>query len=97
MRVGAAFNTPWIYSQFPTLNILYRLTGSLGNYKSRRSHESELQADNTDFVDILTQEGCLFWFRQRMLQYGASARVLDPPWLAQDICNELKKAYASYC
>ena len=97
VRVGAASNTPWIYSQFPTLNILYRLTGALGNYKSRRPHESESQTENTDSVDILTQEDCLFWFRQRMLQYGASARVLDPPWLAQEICNELRKAYTSYC
>ncbi len=96
VRVGAASNTPWTYSQFPTLDILYRLTGALGTYKPRRSHESQLQADNTDFVDILTQEDCLFWFRQRMLQYGASARVIDPLWLAQDIGNELKKAYASY-
>lgn len=98
VRVGAASNTLWIYSQFPTLDILYRLTRALGNYKPRRPHESEqAQADNTDFVDILTREDCLLWFRQRMLQYGASARVLDPPWLAQDICNELKKAYTSYC
>lgn len=96
-RVGAASNTPWIYSRFPTLDIRYRLSGALGNYKSRRPHESESQTDNTDFVEILTKEDCLFWFRQRILQYGASARVLDPPWLAQEICNELRKAYASYC
>lgn len=96
-RVGAASNTPWIYSRFPTLDIRYRLSGALGNYKPRRPHESESQTDNTDLVEILTKEDCLFWFRQRMLQYGASARVLDPPWLAQEICNELKKAYASYC
>jgi len=97
VRVGAASNTPWIYSQFPTLNILYRLTGAFRKLQACRSHESELQADNTDFVDILTQEDCLFWFRQRMLQYGASARVIDPLWLAQDIGNELKKAYKLFC
>lgn len=98
VRVGAASHTPWISSQFPTLDILYRLSGALGNYKPHRPHESgQSQADKTDFIDILTQEDCLFWFRQRILQYGASARVLDPAWLAQDICTELKKAYTGYC
>lgn len=97
VRIGAASHTPWTYSQFPTLEIVYRLSGALGAYKSRRPHESESRGSNTDFKDILTKEDCLFWFRQRMLQYGASARVIDPPWLAQDICNELKKAYTSYC
>lgn len=97
VRVGAASTTPWTYSQFPTLKILYRLTGALGSYKSRRPHEQEQsQIDNADFVDILTQEDCLFWFRQRMLQYGASAKVLAPSWLAEQISYTLKKACANY-
>lgn len=98
IRIGAASHTPWTYSNFPTLDILYRLTGALAAYKTRRPHESEqLQESDTDFVDILTQEDCLFWFRQRILQYGASARVLNPPWLAEQIAHTLKKAYANYC
>jgi predicted DNA-binding transcriptional regulator YafY len=98
VRIGAASHTPWTYSQFPTLDIRYRLTGALAVYKPRRPHEFEQSREgDTDFRDILTREDCLFWFRQRMLQYGASARILDPLWLAQDICNELKKAYTSYC
>ena len=98
MRVGATSHTPWTYSQFPTLDILYRLTGALATYKSRRPYESEQsQESDADFVDILTQEDCLFWFRQRMLQYGASAKVLNPPWLAEQISDVLKKAYANYC
>lgn len=98
IRIGAASHTPWTYSQFPTLNILYRLTGALGSYKTRRSHESEQPRENdTNFLDILTQEDCLFWFRQRMLQYGASARVMNPPWLAEQIAQTLKEAYTNYC
>lgn len=98
VRIGATSHTPWTYSQFPTLKILYRLSGALGAYKPRRPHESEQPRESdTDFIDILTQEDCLFWFRQRMLQYGASARVLDPPWLAQQIAHTLKEAYAHYC
>lgn len=98
IRVAAPSHTPWTYSQFPTLNILYRLSGALANYKPRRPHESvQSSADNTEYVDILTQEEYVFWFRQRILRYGASAKVLDPPWLAQEICDELKKAYMNYC
>lgn len=97
VRVGAASHTPWIYSQFPTLPIRYRLSGALANYKPRRPHESiQSSADNTEFVEILTQEDCIFWFRQRMLRYGASAKVLEPLWIAEDICNELKKAHTNY-
>lgn len=30
------------------------------------------------------------------MQYGASARVLDPPWLAEQIAQTLKEAYTNY-
>ncbi|HYW22069.1 MAG TPA: WYL domain-containing protein [Nodularia sp. (in: cyanobacteria)] len=96
-RVGAASLIPWTYSKFPTLDITYRLTGALATYKPRRPHETIISPEETtNYVDILTQEDCIFWFHQRMLQYGASAKVLDPPWVAEGIINVLKKAYQNY-
>ncbi|MFM6813387.1 MAG: hypothetical protein ACKPJ4_15855 [Dolichospermum sp.] len=44
-----------------------------------------------------TQEDCIFWFRQRMLQYGASARVLNPDWVVKQFKDTLKKAHDNYC
>lgn len=97
-RVGAASQTPWTYSRFPTLDVIYRLTGALASYKPRRPHESIISPEGiTDYVDILTQEDCIFWFHQRMLQYGANARVLDPLWVAQQVRDVLKKAHGNYC
>jgi hypothetical protein len=40
------------------------------------------------FVDILTEEDYPFWFRQRILRYGANARVIEPEWLANDLEND---------
>lgn len=47
-------------------------------------------------MEISTEEDCLFWFRQRMLLYGYSAKVLKPDWVAQEIKDTLKKAYENY-
>ena len=97
-RVGGVSQTPWTYSKFPTLDITYRLTGDLASYRPRRPHETVISSlETTEYVDILTQEDCIFWFRQRMLQYGASARVLNPDWVAKGVKDALKKAYDNYC
>ncbi|MFM7363775.1 MAG: helix-turn-helix transcriptional regulator [Cuspidothrix sp.] len=97
-RIGAASETPWIYSKFPTLDITYRLMGDLAKYKPRRTHEHIISPPEiTEYVDILTQEDCIFWFRQRILQYGGSARVLSPDWVVKDVQETLKKAYDNYC
>jgi predicted DNA-binding transcriptional regulator YafY len=48
------------------------------------------------FVDILAEEDCPFWFRQRILRYGANARVIEPDWLASELENEFKQAYLNY-
>lgn len=97
-RIGAASQTPWTYSKFPTLDIIYRLTGALATYQPRRPHETIISPQGTiDYVDILTQDDCIFWFHQRMLQYGSSARVLDPPWVAKQLRDVLKKAHDNYC
>ncbi|MHC5827299.1 MAG: WYL domain-containing protein, partial [Nostoc sp.] len=97
IRIGAASHTPWIYTKFPKIDLIYRLTGALATYKPRRPHENIIfSPENTDYVDILTQEDYVFWFNQRILQYGASATVLDPPWVVQQVKNAHKKAYDNY-
>jgi hypothetical protein len=97
MRIGSASQTPWVYSKFPTLDITYRLMGELANYKPRRTHETIISPPEiTEYVDILTQEDCIFWFRQRILQYGASAKVLNPDWVANQIKDALEKAHGNY-
>ncbi|MFN6569189.1 WYL domain-containing protein [Dendronalium sp. ChiSLP03b] len=97
IRIGAASHTPWTYTKFPTLDITYRLIGALATYKPRRPHEKIISLpENTAYVDILTKEDYVFWFHQRILQYGASATVLDPPWIAQQVKNAHRKAYENY-
>lgn len=97
IRVGAASHIPCTYTKFPTIDITYRLTGALATYKPRRPHEKIVSLpENTTYVDILTKEDYVFWFHQRILQYGASATVLDPPWVAQQVKNAHKKAYENY-
>ncbi|BAY37547.1 hypothetical protein NIES2111_18860 [Nostoc sp. NIES-2111] len=96
-RIGAASHTPWTYTKFPTIDITYRLTGALATYKPRRPHEQIISSpENIDYIDILTEEDFIFWFHQRVLQYGASATVLNPPWVAQKVKDTLKKAYENY-
>jgi predicted DNA-binding transcriptional regulator YafY len=97
IRIGAASHIPWTYSHFPTVEICYRLSGALSNYQSRRPQEKVIfQAEDESYIHIQTQEDCLFWFRQRILQYGASAKVLSPDWFVKQIASALKKAYEAY-
>lgn len=95
ISVGPATNVHWVSFDFPTLDIHYRMSGSLANYQPRRKGERELKRD-AEFVNIAIKEDCLFWFRQRILQYGANARVLQPLWLAEQIKDEHQKAYIKY-
>ncbi|MGB7440379.1 MAG: WYL domain-containing protein [Coleofasciculaceae cyanobacterium] len=96
LSVGAASDTPWFFS-FPTLKIRYRLSGSLANYKPRREQEYVLHRDTQGkFVDIVTEEDCWFWFRQRILRYGSNAQVLEPEWLVQQIGDEFRKGQINY-
>lgn len=97
LSVRAASETPWGLFNFPQLEIRYRMSGPLGTYQSRRANEHELQRDTeANFVEIVTKEDYLFWFRQRILQYGSNVQILDPPWLAQQIAQEWQKAYTNY-
>jgi predicted DNA-binding transcriptional regulator YafY len=95
--VMASSNDRWFWREFPTLTIRYRLMGSLANYQPRRDHETIIEYNHEKkYVEIETKEDCLFWFRQRILQYGANAQVLEPKWLAEEIAQELKLAYQKY-
>lgn len=97
LSVRAASATPWSVFHFPTLEICYRMGGALGTYQPRRANERELRRDgDKNWVEIITQEDYLFWFRQRVLQYGASVQILEPEWLAQQITQELEQARAFY-
>ncbi|ACK64603.1 conserved hypothetical protein [Rippkaea orientalis PCC 8801] len=89
-------NTRWFYD-FPTIKIRYCMTGALANYQPRRSTEQVIEQNlDEKFIIIETIEDCLFWFRQRLLQYGANAQVLEPIWLREQIRDELKKSYENY-
>lgn len=69
------------------------MTGNLANYQPRRIHEKVIERNlDKKYVDIETVEDYLFWFRQRILQYGCNAQVISPEWLQQDIKKELEEA-----
>lgn len=97
LTVRAASTTPWSLFNFPTLKVRYRMSGPLGTYQPRRATEQELLRDiDANFVEIVTKEDYLFWFRQRILQYGSNVQILEPEWLAQQIAQELQRASAVY-
>ena len=97
LRVFPSSESQWIATVFATLPITYRLSKGMSNYKPRRDREQILNKDQNDkWVDIETKEDCLFWFRQRIVQYGSNAKVSDPQWLAKDIAAEFQKAYQNY-
>lgn len=97
LYVGGSSNVSWVFT-FPTVKIRYRLSGELANYKPRRKQEQVLCRDTeAKYVEILTEEDCPFWFRQRILRYGYNAKVLEPDWLVREMEDTLKKAYLNYC
>ncbi|MGB3403842.1 MAG: WYL domain-containing protein [Microcoleaceae cyanobacterium] len=96
-QVFPASPSPWRVFSFPTKNIRFRMRGGLSRYKPRRSNETVLYQDPDDkFVEIEAKEDCLFWFRQRMMQYGSNVKILEPEWLATEIQDEHQKAYQQY-
>ncbi|WP_232251384.1 WYL domain-containing protein [Oscillatoria acuminata] len=95
--VGPPSTQAWVYSSFPTLTIRYRMTGPLANYVPRRIHEQVIERNlKQKYVEIETQEDYPFWFRQRILRYGSNARVIDPPWIVEEIATILRKAASNY-
>ncbi|MEA5468312.1 WYL domain-containing protein [Spirulina sp. 06S082] len=95
LSVGGMSDTRWLMSEFPTCTIRYRMSGALAKYKPRRDREEVIQY-NSESVDIKTTEDYIFWFRQRIMQYGANATVLTPDWLREDLHQELKRTLDHY-
>ncbi|MBJ7900416.1 MAG: WYL domain-containing protein [Cyanobacteria bacterium RI_101] len=86
LSVGAVSRTRWTFSSFPELTIRYRLTGALAHYQPRRRREKVIQRNLAEnYVELASPEDYLFWFRQRMLQYGALAQVISPAWVVQRV------------
>lgn len=98
LRVFPPSESRWIATTFAILPITYRLSKGMSNYKPRRDREEIVDSDhNGEWKDIQTNEDCLFWFRQRIMQYGSNAKILAPDWFADEIATEFKKAYQVYC
>lgn len=95
-NVGSSSFTHWFCHDFPTLTIKYRMTDALANYEPRRIHEKVIERIPKKYVDIETVEDYLFWFRQRILQYGKNAQVLEPLWLREELRVESQEIYQNY-
>lgn len=96
LSVNPSSNIHWLLSSFPTLKVQYRMIGSLSKYKPRRHNETVINRNvEQNYVEIETNEYCLFWFRQRILQYGSNVQILTPQWLHQEIVEEHLKAIQS--
>lgn len=94
-----ASDTRWFWRDFPRLSIRYRMTGALANYQPRRDYETVIERNleaTSRYVDIETQEIYPFWFRQRLLKYGANAQVLSPLWLREQLQEESHQMYLNY-
>ncbi|MBJ7900723.1 MAG: WYL domain-containing protein [Cyanobacteria bacterium RI_101] len=52
----------------------------------RRRRETVIERNlEENYVELETQEDYLFWFRQRMLQYGSLAQVISPAWVVEKV------------
>jgi predicted DNA-binding transcriptional regulator YafY len=97
-RVFPSSESQWVFTEFPTMTIQYRLSKGMSNYQPRRDREQVLERNLKEkWVDIKTEEDCLFWFRQRIMQYGSNAKILEPQWFAAEIAAEFKMAQQVYC
>ena len=97
LSIYPASQTPWGILHFPTISIKYRMSGSLGSYQPRRANERELLRNSQkNIVEIETQEDYLFWFQQRVLQYGENIQVLEPEWVAQKMKQRIQQAAINY-
>ncbi|MDF5712189.1 MAG: WYL domain-containing protein [Nostoc sp. S4] len=97
LSVGAASDTRWLSCDFPTLKVRYRMSGQLANYKPRRKDEVVIYSDpEGKFRDIEATIDYWFWFRQRILKYGANVQILSPQTLANEIKKEHQKIWEQY-
>ena len=97
IRVFPASESPWIATVFSTVPITYRLSKGMRKYQPRRDREKIVDRDQDgNWLDIETQEDCLFWFRQRIMQYGSNAKILEPAWFVEEIARESFETYTLY-
>jgi predicted DNA-binding transcriptional regulator YafY len=97
ISVGAASDTHWLSCDFPTIKIRYRTSGPLANYKPRRKDEEVVYEDpEKKFRDIEATIDYWFWFRQRILKYGANAQIISPQILADEMDKEYKKIFERF-
>ena len=91
-NIGAASDTQWLSCDFPTLKVRYRTSGPLANYQPRRKDEVIVYKDSQEkYRDIEATIDYWFWFRQRILKYGANAQIISPENLANEMNKEYKK------
>lgn len=97
VSVRPASDTLWSRLRFPVETVRYRMSGPLQHYQPRRSNETVVHR-NTDlgYVDIEATEDYWFWFRQRILQYGANVKILSPLWMVKQITKEVDAASKQY-
>ncbi|MBA3921499.1 MAG: WYL domain-containing transcriptional regulator [Nostocaceae cyanobacterium] len=94
LNVGAASEVRWTLCDFPTLKVRYRMSGSLSDYQPRRKDETIVYRDLEEKIsDIEATVDYWFWFRQRILKYGANAQIISPQSLANEINKEYKKVW----
>jgi predicted DNA-binding transcriptional regulator YafY len=96
VKIGAASEAPWGILHFPTITLRYRMSGALANYQPRRGHERIVAQAPSTWVEVETQEDYLFWFRQRILQYGENVRLIEPDWYVQKIAQSLQQSARQY-
>ncbi len=58
--------------------------------------QKQINIDNKKTFDIEIQIHPNFEFKQQVLKYGSLVKVLKPKWLAEEIKEELKKAFEGY-
>jgi predicted DNA-binding transcriptional regulator YafY len=96
IKIGAASETPWGILHFPTIMLRYRMSGALANYQPRRDRERIVDQDPSSWIEIETQEDYLFWFRQRLLQYGENVKLIEPDWYVCQIAKTLQQSAQQY-
>jgi predicted DNA-binding transcriptional regulator YafY len=96
IKIGAASETPWGILHFPTITLRYRMNGALANYQPRRDRERIIDRDPSNWIEIETQEDYLFWFRQRLLQYGENIKLIEPDWYVYQIAKTLQQSACQY-
>jgi predicted DNA-binding transcriptional regulator YafY len=58
--------------------------------------QKEIHLDNGKTFDVELRIHPNFEFRQQVLKYGSLVKVVEPKWLAEEIKEELRKAFRNY-